>query len=304
MKQTLLRPTSDFIFKKIFGANKIAFQGLVSAILNQPITDITFLTPKEEKKELAKEDPLAFLNAELLPSTLGDKLVRLDVCAKLADGKQINLEVQVEDELNFLKRVLFYGARFYTNQLSEGETYDTLKKTICISILSFTLFPTEPHLLCHHALLSTRTKVQHMEDIEFFFLQLPCLEQKPYNQLSELEKWSLFFQSRDIKVLKEVSMDNKALKSAVEDLETLSKEPKTRALYEAQMKFVRDFNSRVKTMWERGLEEGTLKGIEEGKAEGLAEGKLTTARNMKKKGFPTDMIAEITDLPFEAIENL
>ena len=164
-----------------------------------------------------------------MPSAVGDKMVRLDVCVKLEDGRQIN-----------------------------------------------------------------------MDDIEFFFLQLPCLPQKPYNHLTDLEKWALFFQSRDIKVLKEVSMSNPHLKSAVEDLETLSKDPNTRALYEAQMKFVRDVNSRVKTMWDRGKEEG----LAEGKAEGLAEGKLETARKMKEKGFPAKTIAEVTDLPLEAIESL
>jgi len=143
-----------------------------------------------------------------------------------------------------------------------------------------------------------------MDDIEFFFLQLPCLPQKPYNQLNDLEKWAFFFQSNDIKALKEVSMSNHQLKSAVEDLETLSKDLNARALYEAQMKFVRDVNSRVRTMWERGEAEGLAKGKAEGKAEGLAEGKLATARKMKEKGLAVEMIAEVTELSLETIESL
>jgi predicted transposase/invertase (TIGR01784 family) len=49
---------------------------------------------------------------------------------------------------------------------------------------------------------------------------------------------------------------------------------------------------------------GEERGRAEGKAEGRAEEKIEIARNMKKKGLGTSLIAEMTGLPPEEIEQL
>ena len=50
--------------------------------------------------------------------------------------------------------------------------------------------------------------------------------------------------------------------------------------------------------------EGLAKGLAKGRAEGLAEGRIETARNMKAKGLPVDLIAECSGLSPEEIANL
>ena len=107
-------------------------------------------------------------------------------------------------------------------------------------------------------------------------------------------------------------MSNPQLKSAVEDLETLSKDLNARALYEAEMKFVRDVNSRVQTMWERGEAEGLAKGKAEvlaegeakGKAEGRTEAAIKAALALKIENIPLSTIVKATGLTKEEIENL
>ena len=51
-------------------------------------------------------------------------------------------------------------------------------------------------------------------------------------------------------------------------------------------------------------EEGMIEGIEKGITKGRAEGLTETARNMKAKSFDISLIAEITGLTSEEIENL
>ena len=52
------------------------------------------------------------------------------------------------------------------------------------------------------------------------------------------------------------------------------------------------------------LRKGRKEGKIEGKIEGMIEGKRVTARNMKRKGFDTATISEITGLSKEEIEKL
>ena len=55
---------------------------------------------------------------------------------------------------------------------------------------------------------------------------------------------------------------------------------------------------------EEGRAEGLAKGLAKGREEGLAKGREETARNMKAKGLPVDLIAECSGLSPEEISQL
>ena len=78
--------------------------------------------------------------------------------------------------------------------------------------------------------------------------------------------------------------------------------------YEAYLKFCRDTVTDLKDEHDAGLQEGIeigrKKGLEEGIKEGIKEGKLETAKLMKTEGLPAELIAKITGLTPEEIENL
>ncbi len=65
----------------------------------------------------------------------------LDVLATLDDETQIAIEIQLNDQHNFLKRSLYYWSRLYASQMQKGGSYDILRKTITINILNFPVFP-------------------------------------------------------------------------------------------------------------------------------------------------------------------
>jgi predicted transposase/invertase (TIGR01784 family) len=115
-------PLVDFVFKKIFGDEK-----------NKDIL-IDFLNA-----ELKMEKPIEtieILNPNINKDSPGDKFSILDICARLAGGELVNIEVQVNDEYNIDKRSLYYWSRLYSGQLTSGADYLKLKKTICINILN------------------------------------------------------------------------------------------------------------------------------------------------------------------------
>jgi predicted transposase YdaD len=77
-----------------------------------------------------------------------------------------------------------------------------------------------------------------------------------------------------------------------------------------------DFFNTMDYAKEEGLKEGIIEGREEGRAEGIAEGRaegltegehkknLENAKGFKEAGTPIAIIAQVTGLSIEEIENL
>jgi len=92
--------------------------------------------------------------------------------------------------------------------------------------------------------------------------------------------------------------------------------PKERREYEESIKEYWDYYSTMNTAikkghaegqeegLEKGRAEGLEKGLEKGRAEGKLEGILETARKMKQKGMPDDLISEMTGLSADEIQNV
>ena len=92
----------------------------------------------------------------------------------------------------------------------------------------------------------------------------------------------------------------------IADVSSLTKEE--RLYYDEALRKYRDTLCVLESAEQRGLkrgrEEGLAKGLAKGRAEGLAEGRIETARNMKAKGLPVDLIAECSGLSPEEIAKL
>ena len=69
-------------------------------------------------------------NTKLEKDRPEDKLGILDIKARTISGIQINIEIQIVNQYNMDKRTLFYWSKLYTEQLSEGQTFNELKKTV------------------------------------------------------------------------------------------------------------------------------------------------------------------------------
>ena len=76
-------------------------------------------------------------NTDIEKSHIEDKYSRLDIKAITSNGEHINIEIQLKNEYNMIKRSLYYWSKLYETQISEGDDYNLLNKTICINILNF-----------------------------------------------------------------------------------------------------------------------------------------------------------------------
>jgi predicted transposase/invertase (TIGR01784 family) len=66
----------------------------------------------------------------------------------------------------------------------------------------------------------------------------------------------------------------------------------------------RDNVNVVETARREGEAKGKAEGLAEGEAKGRTERNIEVARNMKAKGLPPALIAELTGLPVSEIERL
>ena len=160
------------------------------------------------------------------------------------------------------------------------------------------------------------------DDITMAFVELPkaaYLAKKPINELTPLEMWTLFFgyahrpEYRNVieaifKKKKEVDMAGTLLKS-------ISKDERERAVLRSRRMFQTDMESNRITAERRGIEIGEKRGIKIGEKRGIEIGekrgaelreadRKETARILKSKGLPIDVIAEATKLTPDEIERL
>ena len=89
-----LKPTNDFVFKKLFGEEKNVdiLKDLIQSIL----------------PELKIAKVVVNKDVSLERKLITDKLGILDVMATLNDNTKINIEMQVEDLHNTIERSIFY----------------------------------------------------------------------------------------------------------------------------------------------------------------------------------------------------
>lgn len=121
-----LNPLNDYAFKQIMDKeNLIPF---LNAVLN----------PDDKKKLVSLE--LLDNNTELIKEMIFDKTGRLDVRARTADGMQIDIEVQINNQKNMDKRTLFYWGKLFLEGIKQGEDCLKLAKVITVNILDFDFF--------------------------------------------------------------------------------------------------------------------------------------------------------------------
>ena len=122
-----IKPTVDFAFKKIFGSpeNVGALMGLLNAILElpDPITDVEILNPFSYKE--FEED----------------KQIVLDIRARDATGRLLNIEMQVSVVGGLAQRLAYYACCLYVDQLEAGDNYARLRPAISICLLNNVLVP-------------------------------------------------------------------------------------------------------------------------------------------------------------------
>ena len=254
MRRTLLNPKIDFVFKKIFGSEE------------HPEILISFLNAVlKPKKPIVSVE---IKNSDLEKEYIEDKFSRLDVKALTSNKEIINIEIQLKNEYNMIQRSLYYWSKLYEEQLSEGDRYDKLSRTVCINILDFKYLKND-RFHNGYSLKEIETNEELTDLQEIHFIEIPKL--KRFESTEEivdlLEGWVEFLRDPESEVIRKLEMSNKEIREAKDELYRLSRNSKERELYYLREKSLRDEISALANAKEKGLKEGLKQGLFEGKLE-------------------------------------
>ena len=254
MRRTLLNPKIDFVFKKIFGSEE------------HPEILISFLNAVlKPKKPIVSVE---IKNSDLEKEYIEDKFSRLDVKALTSNKEIINIEIQLKNEYNMIQRSLYYWSKLYEEQLSEGDRYDKLSRTVCINILDFKYLKND-RFHNGYRLKEIETNEELTDLQEIHFIEIPKL--KRFESTEEivdlLEGWVEFLRDPESEVIRKLEMSNKEIREAKDELYRLSRNSKERELSYLREKSLRDEISALANAKEKGLKEGLKQGLFEGKLE-------------------------------------
>ena len=254
MRRTLLNPKIDFVFKKIFGSEE------------HPEILISFLNAVlKPKKPIVSVE---IKNSDLEKEYIEDKFSRLDVKALTSNKEIINIEIQLKNEYNMIQRSLYYWSKLYEEQLSEGDRYDKLSRTVCINILDFKYLKND-RFHNGYRLKEIETNEELTDLQEIHCIEIPKL--KRFESTEEivdlLEGWVEFLRDPESEVIRKLEMSNKEIREAKDELYRLSRNSKERELYYLREKSLRDEISALANAKEKGLKEGLKQGLFEGKLE-------------------------------------
>ncbi len=273
MTLALLPPKMDFVFKKIFGNEK--HPNILISFLN------AVLNPSDPIKSVTLQDTT--IDKEYLT----DKYSRLDVRATTDKGEHINIEIQLDNKYNMIKRSLYYWSKLYEGQLESGNDYQKLARTICINLIDFNLLN---HDKFHsvYRLKDCETHEELTDIIELHFIELKKMKHVKHADevKSKLEAWLHFINQPDSEVVRELEAVESEIKSAKAELIRLSGNKVERELFEKRRQAMLDEASALAFAEEKGAKKE----------------KLEIAKNLIQKGLDNGFIVETTGLSLEEVE--
>ena len=295
-----ISPRVDIAFKKIFGVeeNKDLLISLINSIVGEEdqVAEVTLLNPYNPK------------------NFRQDKLSILDIKAKGEDGKRFNIEIQISDEADYDKRALYYWAKLYTEQLKVAEDYSLLSKAIGIHILNFTSIPDvdKYHNVFH--ITEKESGLLYFRDLELHTIELKKFSQDAREELNEmlarvkssLDMWLAFLTRHDLLNKEHLppTLDDPALKKALDVLDVMNFAPEEREAYEEHLKWLRIEANTLKKYEAKGFAEGKAEGKAEGIQEGIEKASHKIALHLLKSGLSLEQIAQATEIAISELEDL
>ncbi len=86
------------------------------------------------------------LNTEIVSEKYKGKNPRFDIRLRLADGQEIDIEMQVLNHFNLIKRAEYYNSKLYAGQLKQGEDYSKLRRTISLIFVFHDVFTNKEYV--------------------------------------------------------------------------------------------------------------------------------------------------------------
>ena len=288
MGADILPPSDDRVFKLILTPldAKPVLIDLVSSIIKRPVLDVEVR------------------NNDIPPSDTEEKAERLDVNCRIDDGSQIDLEMQAsriqEDSdgryQNLKGKSIYYLCDLHSSQPSRGvRRYDRLSRTYQVTFCSYTVFPNRSDYVNSFSLRHDEDNELLSDAIQVVYVELSKLQEimkKSVDDMTDLEKWAVFFQyasePNHRETVNKVIASKEVLQMAGNRLMSISQDERERAVFRSRRMYQTDLQSDLATAEDRGERRG----------------RIEVARNLLKINLPLEQITLATGLTSEEVERL
>jgi predicted transposase/invertase (TIGR01784 family) len=264
MSKGLLDPKVDFVFKNIFGSEK------------NPEILISFLNATLKPNN--KIASVKIKGTDIAKQFIEDKYSRLDVKATTSNNETINIEIQLKNEHNMIKRSMYYLSKMYEEQLGEGDDYSKLGRTVCINILNFKYLKTE-NFHTGYRLKEMKTNEELTDIIEMHFIEIPKLEENS-DEKDLLVAWTEFLKDPESEKVRSLEMTVEEIRRAKDQLIIMSNDAEQREIYDMRAKILKD----------------KVSALNKAKDEGRVEERVDIAKEMLKDGEPIEKIVKYSKL--------
>jgi len=230
------------------------------------------------------------------------KFNKVDLLVQNSKGELIIIEIQNNQEHDYLLRILFGASILLVNNLDEGMDYAQIKKIISINIVYFDLGQGDDYIYhgttrfkglhTHDILKLTKEQetLYHTENISKIYPEYYVIKVNQFNDIAKdtLDEWIYFLKKDEIKD----EFKAKGLKEAKKQLDVLKLSETERKEYENYIEHQR---------YERSL---IVSNYKVGELKGKKTEKIEIAKNLLKSGVAIEIIINSTGLSKDDIEKL
>ena len=280
-KGKYLNPKADVTFKRIFGEHEELVMSLLNALL-----------PLDEGKRI---EHVEYLPAELVPENPLKKNSVVDVRCRETGGRHFIVEMQMNWNNEFKRRVILNASKAVVKQLNKGEDYTLLQPVWALNLINDVGFDAGPDEFYHdYAIVNVNHTDRHIEGLRFVFVELPKFKPQTIKEKKMAVLWLKFLTEID-ESTEEVDAELLENPDTAQALQILEK-----SAYDDSQLYAYEY------FWDAVVNERVA--IEGGYKRGMADGEhnkaLEAARRMKADGMPAELIAKYTGLSIDTINNL
>lgn len=238
----VLDPKNDIVFQKIFGMKE--HKNILISFLNS----ILNLTGKNIIKDVEFEEK--HLDVSLIAS---EKLSILDLHVTTETNLNVNVEIQLINQYNMIRRTVFYMSKMLLSQLKKGEDYSCLNRTVTINILNFNYLDGESFIK-RYGLFEKESKKSLTDLLEYIFIEVPKFTETDKDYKNKLHKWLTFLANPNGKEIEDFMKTDGEIKEAMDVLYKISGDKEAIMLAEMREKAIMDEQSRLNGARKEGIE--------------------------------------------------